>query len=554
MNSAGLSSGRILFRASLAVLVAYLLGMAVLWILGVESIYAHPTPFYALYQPVFSTPVVPLAALWTAALATLVAVRRAGLRPARLGAAPLTAFAAGFAAIAALAALRAQAAPQGALPWLADAAREFAWHLGPVSVFFGFAAALSRSALPSALAGLGPEPDTAETRRILAGAAVFLFFFACTVAALRHGLQGISQTYQRDAYEYVGDIGKTGTIRDLFARYMAIREYLSMHAKVHPPGPIALLWVMSWVVTRDPLALSLATAAFGALGVFPLHGWLRAAFGPRAALAGVLTYTAVPSIVLFTATSADILFTPFTLTALWAFERSLRGGRAGWALLGGAAYALATLLSFSLVGVGVYFAAAGLFAFARPESRGAVVRTAAIMLAAFIGVHGLVWLWSGFDYVAALRAAKAQFDLDQYNLDRFTPRYPGWTFRLIFNPAAWFYFAGIPVSLLFLRQLLAAVPFRGERETTDVGGGPALGPRATVAAFALAAVALNFLYLARGEGERSALYLMPFLVGPAALWLAGVCERARSAEPLWAMLGFLAFQCWVTELYFYTYW
>jgi hypothetical protein len=71
---------------------------------------------------------------------------------------------------------------------------------------------------------------------------------------------------------------------------------------------------------------------------------------------------------------------------------------------------------------------------------------------------------------------------------------------------------------------------------------------------ALAAVALNFLYLARGEGERSALYLIPFLAGPAALAAVRMCAQARSMEPLWGMLGFLAFQCWATELYFYTYW
>jgi hypothetical protein len=549
MNSMGMSAGRILFRASLAVMVAYLLAMAVLWILGVESIYQHPTPFYALYLPAFSTPAVPLAVLWVMALASLHATRRAGLRPVRIGLGPVAACAAGLAALAALAALQMRAAPGGAMPWLSGALREFIWHLGPLAVFFGFAAALSRSSAPAALAGLGPLPDVAETRRVVAATAVFLCCFACTVAMLRHGTAGISQAYQREAYEYVGDIGKTGTIHDLFARYGQIRPYLSMHAKVHPPGPIALLWVMSWLVTRDALALSLATAAVGALGVFPLHGWLRACFGARTALAGVLVYSLVPSVVLFTATSADVLFTPFTLAALWGFERSLRGGRPGWALLGGAAYGWATLLSFSLVGVGVYFAIAGLFALARPESRGAVVRTAALMLAAFAAVHGLVWFWSGFDYVGALRASKAQFDLDQYNLDQFTPRYPGWTFRLIFNPAAWFYFAGIPVSLLFLRQVFTLRRARAEEDA--VAGA---GPRATLAAFALAAVALNFLYLARGEGERSALYLIPFVVGPAALAVARLCGGARSAEPLWGTLGFLAFQCWATELYFYTYW
>jgi len=440
-------------------------------------------------------------------------------------------------------------APQGAGTWLTNTLREFCWHLGPLTVFLGFMAVLARSSVPMALAGLGPVPDKTETRRILVAAAVFLFFFACSVAMLRHGMHGISQAYERGTYEYIGDIGKTAGIHDLFARFAQIRPYLSMHAKVHPPGPIALLWIISWVTTPDPLALSLTTAVLGSLAVFPLYGWFRACFGPRVALAGVLAYALVPSVVLFTATSADILFAPFTLAALWGFERSLRGGRPWYALVGGVAYGLATLLSFSLVGVGAYFALAGLFALARSESRGAVVRTAVLMLAAFLAVHGLVRVWSGFDYVAALRACKAQFDLDQYNLDQFTPRYPGWTFRLIFNPACWFYFAGIPVSLLFLRQTFT---LRNEGGDAELTAGPGSG--ATIAAFALTAVALNFLYLARGEGERSALYLFPFLVGPAAVAVTGLCRKGRSAEPLWGMLGFLAFQCWVTELYFYTYW
>jgi len=572
-------------------MAAYLTGMAVLWILGVESIYQHPTPFYALYLPAFSTPLVPLTVLWAAVATVLFATRRSGLCPARIGTGRAVALVAGLAILVVLAAVQSQRAPGGALPWLTAGLGELSRHLGPFAVFFGFAAALARSSVPLALAGLGPAPDAAETRRILAATAAFLFFFACTLAMLRHGTDGISQAYQREAYEYIGDIGKTGTIHDLFARYAQIRPYLSMHAKVHPPGPIALLWVMSWIFTRDPLALSLATAAFGALGVFPLYGWLRACLGARTALAGVLAYTLVPSIVLFTATSADILFTPFTLAALWGFERSLRGGRSLHALAGGAAYGVATLLSFSLVGVGAYFAVAGLFAFARPGSRGTVARTAVLMLAAFAAVHGLVRFWSGFDYIAVLHACKAQFDLDQYNLDLYTPRYPGWTFRVFFNPATWFYFAGIPVSLLFLRQILAPGrggaddkteqgrrdaygtgdgPEQGRRDACGTGDGPEQGgrdacgagddssvgpgPRATLAALVIAAVALNLLYLARGEGERSALYLFPFLVGPAALAVVRMCLRAKSMEPLWGMLGFLAFQCWTTELYFYTYW
>jgi len=40
-----------------------------------------------------------------------------------------------------------------------------------------------------------------------------------------------------------------------------------------PAGPIALLWLLSFLVGRDPLPLSLATMFFGALGVWPLYLW-----------------------------------------------------------------------------------------------------------------------------------------------------------------------------------------------------------------------------------------------------------------------------------------
>ena len=67
-------------------------------------------------------------------------------------------------------------------------------------------------------------------------------------------------------------------------------------------------------------------------------------------------------------------------------------------------------------------------------------------------------------------------------------------------------------------------------------------------------LALNFLYLARGEGERSAMYLYPFLIAPAAHALAEICGRERRTAALWTVLAFLAGQTLLTEMLFYTYW
>ena len=474
-------AARRLAALSAGTLALWFTGMLLLWEVGVESIYGHPTPFYALFAPVL-----PGAAGMAGALVCL-----------SLG----------------------------------------GW-------------ALRRSAVAGALDDPETTPPVPRSlTRFLAGVFLFLALFACAVALLR-GLNGIAQAYQREAYEVVGDIGKAPSIRAFFGRYLGIHPYLSMHGKVHPPGPAALLWMLSYVVTNSALALSLATVAVASLAVFPLYGWVRELFGPRSAAVAVLLYAVTPGVVLFTATSADALFPPFTLAALWLFQRSLRRGRPGTAAAAGIAFACATLLKFSLLGIGAWFVLCGLALLLRRDRWAAVLRTAAVMFAAFLAVHVAVRLWSGFDYVAAFQAAKAQFDTDQFHLDELDPRYPGWTFRLFFNPATWFYFAGIPVSLLFLR--CCAFPGRAAPEP---GGEDALfPPRTVLALLVLAVLALNFLYLARGEGERSAMYLYPFLIAPAAHALAGICGRERRAAVLWTALAFLAGQTLLTEMLFYTYW
>jgi hypothetical protein len=102
----------------------------------------------------------------------------------------------------------------------------------------------------------------------------------------------------------------------------------------------------------------------------------------------------------------------------------------------------------------------------------------------------------------------------------------------------WFYFAGIPVSLLYIRRIIK----------------PDANTRRLFYALAAAAFVVAMLYLGRGEGERSAMYLMPLLVIPAAHMMDEAARRARSITPLLTAAAFLAAQCWFTETIFYTFW
>ena len=353
---------------------------------------------------------------------------------------------------------------------------------------------------------------------------------------IRGGLAGISQAYDRQAYEYISDIGYGMSIRGLFEQYETLHPHLSMHAKVHPPGPIAILWVMSFGVGREPLALSIATILFGSLSVVPLYFWVKDMCSAQTAVMTSVLYATMPTIVLFTATSADITFMPFTLTTLFLFWRAITRSSMRYAAAAGVGYGLMSIISFSLIGVGIFFGLVGLWHLKSEETRGAVIKTAVIMVVSLVGFHLLIYFWSGMNIFHVFDMSKNQFDIDQMHLDDLDPRYPSWAFRII-NPLCWFFYAGIPISLLCIRQFF----HKSDAQMWALG-------------FAATLVVLNFLYLGRGEGERSAMHIMPFIVIPAGYWISERVRETGSWNPFWVTWGFLVVQCWLTEIVLYTYW
>ena len=383
----------------------------------------------------------------------------------------------------------------------------------------------------------GDGPGRRDARRMLIALAVFAFVFPATVAMLRDGPRGISQAYERQALEYIKDVGLGGSIRGLFSGYVEMHPYLSLHAQVHPPGPIAILWLLSYVAGRAPMGLSLATMALGALSVFPMYLWARELFDRRTALTCTVLYTLVPSIVIFTATSADITFMPFVLTTLFLFQRAIGRASLSCALAAGLCYGLLGIISFSLLSIGAYFAFIGIHRLIKRETRRAVLQTAAVMIVGVLAFHGAVWLWSGFDVIEVFQISKEKFDTDQSMLDLLDPRLPSWAWKFG-TPACWFFFAGIPVSVLFVRRL-----WRVDDSN-----------RGLFYAIALSMVAFDILYLSRGEGERSAVYIMPFLALPAGHLLDEIGAAAKSAVPLVVTAAFLGLQSWAIETILYTYW
>ena len=449
----------------------YLLAIWVMWLVGVEGIYGHPYPFYALVMPVFTS-----------------------------------------------------MSFSGSL------------FLSGAAVLLVTSLVIIRNRI-STLDWFRMEPDRPQTRRLLLAIFAFAVLFPIAIAMIRNGPAGISQAYDRQAYEYIKDIGLGGSIRGLFRDFVQLHPYLSMHAQVHPPGPIAILWLFSYGVGQSPMALSIATILFGALSVFPMYWWARELFATRTALTCTLLYAFVPSIVIFSATSADITFMPFTLLTLYYFQRAIGRSSPVRAFSAGVLYGILSLISFSLVSIGAYFAFIGILRLRNPDTRRSVIQTALLMIAGLVALHVAVWLWSGFNVVEVFQISKAKFETDQRLLDLYDPRYPSWTWKFG-NPLCWFFFAGIPVSVLCAWRML-----RTENAA-----------RGLFYAFGATLLAFDILYLARGEGERSAMYIMPFLVIPAGHLLDEFGAATRSPVPLVVTVAFLGLQSLAIESILYTYW
>jgi hypothetical protein len=501
--------------------------MALLWVLGVESIYDHPAPFYALLLPTtenFTTLALVLA-LWTGVILLsnrMVAVCGGFWQQEGIGLLGLV----GLATLLCSALAVRNGIPLNFQELLAHALVVAVGGGGLLAALFTLQQAHFFT----------DDPKPFRTGYFLLGLFLFTVAFACALAMLRGGLSGIAAPYTRIQYEYVGDIGVTSGIRDLFQRYNEISSYLTLHSRAAPPGPIAILWGFTYLLGNDPLVLALCTVIFGSVAIIPFYFWVRELTTESIAVIVSLLYVFCPGIILFTATSAEILFMPFTLATLCFFERAIRRGSPIAAIVAGIGFGIMAHLKFTLLGLGIYFALAGLRYMAQPEKRIAVVQTAALMVVSSLGVIGAVWLWSGFDILTCIQQAKAHFDLDQMLLDEITPRYPGWVYRFL-NPLAWFFFAGIPVSVLFCASLFRKHCYSAE-----------------CIILLLTLILWNLLHMHRGEVERSALYMYVLLLPPAAVVLEHFITRGRSLVPLFISLAFMLLQCWAIETLFYTYW
>jgi methylthioxylose transferase len=358
----------------------------------------------------------------------------------------------------------------------------------------------------------------------VAASAGLLLLLALAVAALDGG-PGAWRAPLAFTGEYPQGVGQVGDLPSFLGQFPERLTSLPSHAAGHPAGAMVLYALLDRVWPGLDGA-ALLTVVIGCLGVLPVAALAGDELGEDGRRWALALWVLCPMTVLYTATSADAVFAVALAGAALAAHRGLMRRSWAWTITGGLLLWVGSMLTYAaaLVVVFLLVRAAGRL---RSEP-GWVLGWAAATTGTVLGLAGLLWLATGYDPVAAVRATHAVYQAAPGSAGR--PYLP-W---LVGDPIAFGAMLGIP---LFAALLTRAVVVVRERAWT--------GFDAAMLACLLAASSWGF---SRGEVERIFLFLVPLALVPVVRQLRA--WRAR----LPAVAALLVAQTLAVQLLFYTRW
>ena len=386
--------------------------------------------------------------------------------------------------------------------------------------------------------------------RIETSTLLTLVFFVVTslllslaVASMNTGFAEVGAPFERYGLDYYGDVPLVRSPGQFIRDFAELRPHLSMHGKTHPPGPIILLWVFWRLSAGEPLQVAVWVVALASLTVVPLFLFVRDLAGREAATAAAALYVVTPTIILYNATSMNAVYALFAVTTMFLFFRAMDRRTAVYAPLAGLAFALTVFMSYDMAILGIFFAVIFLFSVFDSSCRRKSVIAAALMLATFVAFYGVLYLATGFNAVSSLMAAIGQVHKDLLYMELHTPRASYWIWRFG-NPFEVFFFAGIPVAVLFVAEWVTRLRTRGSRSRAD----------SYLIAALVMLVVFNFAYLGKSENARVSSFYFPFIIVPASLYLLRVIRETNSRTALYATVMLLFAQTWLMETLLDMYW
>lgn len=226
-----------------------------------------------------------------------------------------------------------------------------------------------------------------------------------SIAHIREGENSFVAPFLRRGLEYYFDIPAVNDApRQFISNYAAISPSLSHHAGTHPPGGVLFLWMGAKLFGESANAAAWWAVSVGALAVIPTYWLASMILGSSRARRVLPLYLLTPSLVIFGATSMDIVFLTFATSALAAIFWVMRPtplsqqALAVRVLAAGLLYWLAAFMTFAVIILpvlaGCYVLA---YAFKRPRQAMHLLLRLALVGLAFVFWQALAQLLLGYD-------------------------------------------------------------------------------------------------------------------------------------------------------------
>lgn len=360
----------------------------------------------------------------------------------------------------------------------------------------------------------------------------------------KHFWDTLSDPYRiHHASDYLAAVPHIETPRQFLHDYVALLPELPLHCRSHPPGGPLFLWFVERLFGAGVVPASLATIVFGSLAAPAVYLLARDVLDESPARLAACLYLLAPNVVCYTATCMDAVFNApmvWSIFCLW----KLRGGRPiAFGVAGGAASALAALMTFSSSFLALWGVV--LLVLAALGDRKKLIPTLVGLSVAgttAAAIYFALYAYSGYDVLETLHQAIRGQNAIVENRGHNTLRQD--VHFAIANLAAFLFCAGLPLTVLWAKQLWSELHLAA-----------ASPGRWLTLSFAVALALVDIAPLYTLETERIWIFMVPFLAIGAAAQLARDKPPLKASENIlsprtWTALLLLAAQTLVMEILF----
>jgi len=317
---------------------------------------------------------------------------------------------------------------------------------------------------------------------------------------------------------------------------------LSRHSKVHPPGGSLFQWLISKPFGYNLWSASLLSILFTSMTVLPVFLLARTLYDETVSRYALAIFLIVPNFVMFTTTSMDGPFSFFPIWAIYLFFHSLREKhKIPWSVLTGLAIALGMFMTYATFFLGLFFGIVLLLSMV--FNRSLFKQEFIILIIAFfvfVTFYLMLFLVTGFNFFEALGSAIKQ---DQLVMGIGYPSLMHYFQISLANLIVFLIGVGIPLSVVWFRTCL--ISFKRLRD-----GGISVF---FVIGFMISLVLIAFSTLFSMEVERIWIFMVPFVVIPAANQLNHL-SISRGNFPFYLVSGLMCLQMVLSEAILWTFW